>query len=214
MMKVKGKSKQGIQGATPIEFYSNLPFQECLSRLQNDPEHLKVDLQQQTVDRYRFLIMLKGEAANAANLSGTLQEWGDAATRFEGMLFSKSIHVANPSSIAGKREKSRIQNIYRWVFGLVFLIYLAFIILRPSDLLMASYTALAIITLLVGAISWLWTHRSEKVYGHQLMHQLELLLNDERKAKGNLDENYDNSRREAGIHPDRAGKQSDPQTPH
>lgn len=200
MMKVKGKSKQGIQGATPVEFYSNLPFRECLSRLQNDPEHLKVDLQQQTDDRYRFLIMLKGEAANAASLSGTLQEWGDAATRFEGMLFSKPIHFVNPSSITGKRQRSRIRKLNSWFLGLVFVVYLSFTILRPSDLLIASYVALAVIMLLVGMLTWLWNYRSETVYGHQLMNQLELLLNNERKAKGKLDEDYDDSERGADIH--------------
>jgi hypothetical protein len=209
MMKTKGKSKQGIQGATPVEFYRNLPFEECLSRLRHDPEHLIVDLQQQTDDRYRFLITLKGEAKNAASLSGTVQEWGDAATRFEGMLFSKPFHVANPSSSVGKRQLSRIRNLNKWILGLVFVAFLAFALLSPVDLLIAAYAALAVALLLVGTTMGLWIRRTETAYGYQLMNQLELLLNDERKAKGNLDENYDDSGREAGIYPDSARQQSD-----
>jgi hypothetical protein len=83
------KTKDKIRGATPVEFYSTLHFEECLFRLRNDADKvLKVDLQEQSEDHARFLVTLREEPHGSANMTGTLQKW-DEATRIEALIFPR-----------------------------------------------------------------------------------------------------------------------------
>lgn len=83
------KTKHKIRGGTPFELYSDLQLEECLYRLEHDTGHLKVDLRRNTDEQARFLMTFTGAAEKAASVSGTLQAWGDSATRVEGMVFSR-----------------------------------------------------------------------------------------------------------------------------
>lgn len=98
------KTKRRIRGGKPFELISDLHFEECLFRLEHDAGHLVIDLQQQAEDQARFLITLKGKAGKSANITGTLQPWGEATTRVEGILFSR------PSP-----DAARISGILSWI---------------------------------------------------------------------------------------------------
>jgi hypothetical protein len=125
-------------------------------------------------------------------------------------LFSKPMYFANPNNDAGKKQQSFILGLNRWVLTLAALVFIGLLVVRAdTTLTIIAYAVMALILALVGGFTQWRIRRAETTYGYQLMNQLELLLNDERKAKGNLDEDYDDSGREAGIYPDRARQQSD-----
>jgi hypothetical protein len=83
------KTKHKIRGGKPFELYSDLQFEECLYRLEHDTGNLKVDLRRNSDEQARFMILFPGAAEKAASVSGTLQPWGDSATRIEGMVISR-----------------------------------------------------------------------------------------------------------------------------
>lgn len=207
-MKTKRKTKLGIRGATPFEFYSDFQFEECLYHLEHDTTHLKMDVEQRLDDQARFIMTLKGNDEKNGNISGTLQRWGDAATRVEGMIFS---HPA---------VSIRRQVVLSIISLLPFAILIVLFALDPSPL---SYyrtkLCLGLPLALLVTIGIIWGSITLIGYRfkHKLIYHLEDFLTDKRKkgkAEGNFDENYDNRWREAGIHSDSAGQQSNPQTPH
>ncbi|MBZ0287289.1 MAG: hypothetical protein K8I30_06725, partial [Anaerolineae bacterium] len=83
------KTKHKIRGGKLFELYSDLQLEECLYRLEHDAGRLKVDLRRNSDEQARFLMTFTGAAEKAASVSGTLQAWGESATRVEGRVFSR-----------------------------------------------------------------------------------------------------------------------------
>lgn len=160
------KTKRKLRGVTTFEFFSGLTFEECLFRFQNDASHLIVDIEQQTDDRARFLITLKGETSRITNITGILYRWGDSDTRIQGMIFSRP----------------HITCVLLLMSLLILLILLMFLILIASTHIINAGTQLVVGVLVLAVVgSVFYRFAYTYYYQRKLVDHLKELLTDRRK---------------------------------
>jgi hypothetical protein len=176
------KTKHKIRGGKPFEFYSELQLEECLYRLEHDTGHLKVDLRRNSDEQARFMITLTGEAEKAASVSGTLQQWGDSATRVEGMLFSGAI----PNAELPTGAKPLVWFGSKLACGFILpnvILGLIWLIVATHDPIITTLVcgAVSLLIIVFGILPFLSINREFNRHGKALMAHLEDLLTDKRK---------------------------------